>query len=147
MIRMFEVYFDDSGTDGNSEIAIAGCYVSTKRGWDEFTTAWDIVRDEEGFDAFHMADFVAPLHCGHKPFCDWDKPKKDRVYDRIATIINEHKRIGIACAVPKKPYDEIVPNDMKDIYGHEHYTFAVKKCMMQIRQWREESLIKTPMRY
>ena len=36
VIAMFTAYFDDSGTDRNSEIAIAACYVSTKRGWDDF---------------------------------------------------------------------------------------------------------------
>ena len=52
---MFTAYFDDSGTDGNSDIAIAACYISAKRGWDEFVEAWDHARREEGFDVFHMA--------------------------------------------------------------------------------------------
>ena len=67
---MFTAYFDDSGTDGNSDIAIAACYVSTKRGWDDFVEAWDRVRYEEGFDVFHMAEFVAKREMGHKPWCD-----------------------------------------------------------------------------
>jgi hypothetical protein len=31
-----EVYFDDSGTDANSSVAVASCYVSTKDQWDAF---------------------------------------------------------------------------------------------------------------
>ncbi|HUK48020.1 MAG TPA: DUF3800 domain-containing protein [Terriglobales bacterium] len=144
---MYEVYFDDSGTHRNSEVAIAACYVSTKRGWDSFVDAWDDARVEEGFDVFHMADFVAPRERGHKPFCDWDNAKKDHVYDRLAKIINENKRIGIACGVPKKAYDEEVPDELRIHYGREHYAFAVRKCLMSILEWRESSQIILPMRY
>jgi hypothetical protein len=144
---MFQVYFDDSGTDAKSEIAIAACYISTKRGWEAFVEGWDQARWEEGFEVFHMADFVARPEHGHKPFCTWNNSKKDHVYGRLADIINKNKRIGIACAVPKKAYDERVPDDLKVHYGTEHYAFAVRKCLMCILEWREASLITLPMRY
>jgi len=147
MIAMFEVYFDDSGTDPKSEIAIAACYVSTKGGWDKFVEAWDHARWEEGFDTFHMAHFVAPREHGHKSFCDWDNTKKDHVYSRLAKIINENKWTGIACAVPKKGYDEIVPDDLKIHYGKEHYTFAVRTCLIRLLDWRKASMVTLPMRY
>src|SRR5947209_1859486 len=98
---MFEVYFDDSGTDTQSPLAIAACYISTNRGWDEFIEQWDNVRYGEGFDVFHMADFAAYHDKTKKPFCDWNWDKRQRVYKRLATIINDNKRIGIAVAVPK----------------------------------------------
>src|SRR4051812_3533191 len=132
---MFTAYFDDSGTDPNCDIAIAACYISTKRGWDEFTKAWDDARCEEGFDYFHMAEFVAPRDHGHKPWCDWDDEKKWHVYRRLATIINNHKRIGIAAAVPKQIWDS-TPAHIHQHYGREHYTFAVRMCMNRIRLWR-----------
>src|SRR5208282_2955541 len=128
LIAMFEAYFDDSGTDPKSDIAIAACYVSTKRAWGEFVDAWDRVKREEGFDAFHMAEFAAPSGQGHKPFCDWDNQKKDRVYGRLARIINENKRIGIASAVPKKFYDALPPLIHK-YHGKDHYAFAVRMCL------------------
>ena len=42
-LAMFEIelYFDDSGTDGNTPVAVAACYVSTKKQWDEFVRNWD----------------------------------------------------------------------------------------------------------
>jgi hypothetical protein len=146
LIAMFEAYFDDSGTDGNSEIAIAACYVSTKRGWDDFVKAWDNARWEEGFDAFHMAHFVAKRDQGHKPFCDWDNHKKSHVYGRLAKIVNENKRIGIAAAVPKATWNR-VPERMRQHFGREHYTFAVRMCMQRILDWRERSLITLPIQY
>jgi len=146
LIAVYETYFDDSGTNAQSEIAIAACYVSTEPGWKRFVGEWDAARFEEGFDVFHMAEFVAPREQGHKPWCEWDNAKKDRVYKRLATIINDHKRVGIAAAVPKTVYDK-VPDRVRQHYGFEHYTFAVRSCLMKIWEWREKSLITHPMQY
>jgi hypothetical protein len=147
LLVMFETYFDDSGTDAGSPIAVAAAYVSTRRGWKEFVDGWDKVRREERFEAFHMAEFVAPPEQGHKPFCDWDGTKKERVYRRLAKIINENKRIGLACAVPKVSYDQVVPDWIKANYGKEHYTFAVRMLLNLIITWREKSKIILPMQY
>ena len=144
LIAMFEVYFDDSGTDSQSDIAIAACYVSTKRAWGRFVNAWDRVRHEEGFDVFHMAEFRAPREQRHEPFCDWDDDKKDRVYWRLANIINENKRIGIAVALPKEVYDQKVPERIRRSHGEDHYAFAVIKCLFLLAKWRDASLITLP---
>ena len=146
LIAMFVAYFDDSGTDRNCDIAVAACYVSTKRGWDDFVEAWDRARWEEEFDCFHMADFVAPNAQGHQPWCNWDDAKKKHVYARLAKIINDNKRIGIAVAVPKAIWDD-TPEHIRRHYGREHYTFAVRMCMTQILRWRERSMISLPIRY
>ena len=143
---MYEAYLDDSGTNTQSAIAIAGCYVSTEAGWRKFTKEWDQARDEEGFDVFHMAEFLAPRDQGHEPWCNWDDAKRDRVYRRLAGIINDNKRIGIGVAVPKSVYNS-VPQRIRDHYGNEHYTFAVRMCLMQISEWRAKSLISLPMQY
>jgi hypothetical protein len=146
LIAVYETYLDDSGTNAQSEIAIAAAYVSTEPGWRKFCREWDEARLSEGFDFFHMAEFVAPREQGHKPWCDWDNSKKDRVYERLARIINENKRIGVGVAIPKKLYDS-VPQRIRDHYGNEHYTFAVRMCIMQIAEWRAKSAISLPMQY
>jgi hypothetical protein len=143
---MFTAYFDDSGTDGNSDIAIAACYVSTKRGWDDFVDEWDRARWEEEFDSFHMADFMAPPGQKMKPWCDWDNAKKDHVYTRLGKIINRNKRIGIAVAIPKTHWDE-VPDWLRGHWGYQHYTVAVRMCLTAISKWRERTMITLPVRY
>jgi len=143
---MFTAFFDDSGTDRNSDIAIAACYISTNRGWEDFVKGWDDARWEEGFEVFHMAEFTAPRKQNHKPFCDWDNLKKEHVYERLANIINQNKRVGIASAIPKKIWN-CTPEKIKQHYGREHYTFAVRMCMMRILDWRVKSMIRLPMRY
>jgi hypothetical protein len=93
-----------------------------------------------------MSDFMAPPAQGKKPWCDWDKTKKTHVFNRLAKIINDNKRIGIALAVPKAIYDA-VPDRIKCHYGRQHYTFAVRICMNRIIAWRSKSLITLPVRY
>ena len=146
LVVMFTAYFDDSGTDNNSDIAIAACYISAKTGWDAFVEEWDRARWEEGFDVFHMAHFIAKPDQDHRPWCDWDHAKKDHVYKRLAKTINENKRIGIASAVPKAALD-LTPEKLRQFYGREHYTVAVRMCMLRIMHWRKRSLISLPIRY
>jgi Protein of unknown function (DUF3800) len=146
LIVMFTAYFDDSGTDRNSDTAVAACYISTRRGWDQFVTDWDHARVQEGFDAFHMADFTAPNSQGHRPYCEWDEAKKNHVYGRLARIINDNKRIGIAIAIPKEIWSR-TPERIQRHFGREHYSFAVRLCMMQILKWRKNIQIALPVRY
>ncbi len=150
LLSMFEVYFDDSGTDLQSPMAIAACYISTKRGWDSFVSAWDEIRSSEGFDVFHMVDFAASHDPSKKPFCDWDYIKRKRVYRRLAKAINDNKRIGIAFAVPQDVFNVVVPSLpswMQRRLGQYPYTAAVRFLMGAIRDWRERYGITLPMQY
>jgi hypothetical protein len=145
-LAMFTVYFDDSGTHSSSEIAVAACYISTDKSWGRFVKAWDDARWEEGFEAFHMANFAAKPEMGHEPFCRWDNVKKDHVYGRLAKIINDNKWIGIAAAVPTKSYD-LVPERHREYHGRTHYAFAVRACMQRIAEWRRRYSVTVPMQY
>jgi hypothetical protein len=146
LIGMYESYWDDSGTDSSCPLAIAACYVSRKSGWDRFTDAMFRIGREEGFEAFHMADFAS----GAEPFNDWDQPKKKRVFQRIAIAINENKLAGFGLAIPKEVLDRVVPTLPERIRakcGKHHYTFAVKATLTMIAKWRAESEIRLPMQY
>jgi hypothetical protein len=142
-----EIYFDDSGTDGGTPVAVAACYVSSKEQWGQFVKSWDKVRVDEGFDVFHMAEFVAKAEAGHKPFCDWDNTKKERVYGKLASIVNTRARMGFAIAVPKKPFDRFVFPEFKELYAKDHYTWAVKSVLGLVENWREKFGITIPMQY
>ncbi|MGA8539803.1 MAG: DUF3800 domain-containing protein [Terriglobales bacterium] len=147
-LAMFEIelYFDDSGTDGGTPVAVAACYVAQKSQWDEFVRNWDEVMAAEGFDMFHMAEFVAKPEMKHEPFCHWDNPKKDRVYARLASIINTRVRKGFAVAVPKQPFDEYIFDEFRE-YAQNHYVWAVKSLMGFIDNWRQQFSITVPMQY
>jgi hypothetical protein len=115
-----EAYLDDSGTDGNTPIAVAACYISSKEQWDHFARNWDEVRFAEGFDVFHMCEFVAKREAGHKPFCDWDNTKKDRVYKKLASIINTRIRRGFAVyAAKRKATGQLVTSEDRQRFALE----------------------------
>ena len=134
---MYEVYWDDSGTDPQSPIAIAACYISTKSGWDAFVEAFDEICWSEGFGTFHMVDFAAFHDKTKKPFCDWDHIKRKRVYERIAKAINDNKRTGMGIAIPKAAFDNLMPQTPEWLqwrFGKYHYTFAVRSLMGLIKR-------------
>lgn len=143
----FEVYCDDSGTDANTPVAVAACYISSKEQWDHFARNWDEVREREEFDVFHMCEFMAKPEAGHKPFCDWDRTKKDRVYRKLASIINTRINRGFAIAVPKAPFDRFVFQEFKDGFAADHYTWAIRTMLDMISDWRAGGQIYDPMQY
>jgi len=150
LLTMYELYIDDSGTHGDAPMAIAACYISTKRGWDNFVREYDNIRTTEHFDCFHMTDFAASPEKKMEPFCDWDGTKRKRVYQRIAKTINDNKRIGLGVAFPKELFDKVVPElpePLKTNYGKNHFAFAFKVLLTLIAIWRVKSQITLPMRY
>jgi hypothetical protein len=147
---MYEMYTDDSGTHAEHPLAIAACYISTKRGWRQFVDGFDSIRISEGFDEFHMADFVAKQEFGIKPYCEWDGTKRERVYRRIVKVVNDNKRVGLGIGVPKEVFDKVVPTlpePLRKKCGTNHYAFAVKVLMTMVAKWRLESAITLPMKY
>jgi hypothetical protein len=143
----FENYCDDSGTDGNSPIAVAACYVSSKAQWDEFVRKWNAVLLDEGFEYMHMAELVAKRDPGHKPLCDWDNAKKDRVYAKLANIINTRVRKGFGVAIPKDAFDKAAPKHFREHYANDHYTYAVHCCIGLIAEWRKQLGVTPPIQY
>jgi len=143
----YEVYFDDSGTDSRSPVAIAACYVATKVQWGELVRNWNETKEKEGFDFFHMTDFMVNPEKGVKPYCDWDERKKERVYNMLTTFIRIRARYGFALTVVKNDYDDLIPEEMKKHLGKDHYVWAVRCVMGRISEWREYWGMKRPMRY
>ena len=139
----FEVYFDDSGTHSESDIAIGSCFVAPKEQWDWFVKNLDEAREREGFDCFHMADCMA----GRKEFAGWNDVKRERVLRWLTEIIRTRATIGFSCGVPRKAWDEYTPERYVAIVGKRQYTFAVRSVMGIIEQWRTKFGYTQPMRY
>lgn len=150
LLAMYEMYTDDSGTHAGHPLAIAACYISTKRGWDQFVHEYDSIRVSEGFDDFHMVDFAAKPEYQVEPYCHWDGEKKKRVYRRIVKALNNNKRTGLGVGIPKDVFDKEVPKlpePLKRKCGKNHYAFAVRILMTMVQRWRLESGITLPMKY
>jgi hypothetical protein len=105
-MAMVTVYFDDSGTHEQSEIAVAACYVSDVRRWTAYQSAWRSILMEAGIaeHGFHMADFVARA----KPYDAWSDEKRDRVLHALLSVVKKYAYEGAIAAVVKPDYDRLV---------------------------------------
>jgi hypothetical protein len=137
------VHYDDSGTHPESSIALAACWVSTVDQWKDFERNWEELKQDEGFDTFHMTDFAA----GEKKFAGWSDDKKRRVLRRVCTIINTRVRVGYVASVTKKDYDEIITGRFRSYAGKYHYSFAVRTCAGFVAGWRKKYEQKSSMKY
>lgn len=137
----FETYWDNSeATPATADlpafpITIAACYVSTKEQWDEFNKNWKKALDDYGLAYFHMTDFMVSRERGVKPYCDWDQPKRDWFYYRLANIVNTRISTGFAFGVPNESFDLHTPQHFKDDLGKRHFTFAVRSVLDLVSQW------------
>jgi hypothetical protein len=140
---MFSVYFDDSGTHSESDIALAACYIGTLDRWERLVEDWDAARLDEGFETFGMADILG----GKGEFRGWDKEKRKRLIERLIMNIRCRASIGISVSVPKLAYDKAIQGRIRGRFGKFHYTFAVRSCLTQIKGWRERHGVTGPMQY
>ena len=146
LVPMFTLYCDDSGTHAQSDIAVAGCYIATVDQWKEFKRNWEEINAIENFGIFHMADFAGKYQQFAHP--EWqDAGKCERTIRALISIINTRVNIGICAAVIKSAYDEIVPPDIRERLGQNHYTFAVRMCIAFIHEWREKYGHTEPVQY
>ncbi|HXM99846.1 MAG TPA: DUF3800 domain-containing protein [Candidatus Dormibacteraeota bacterium] len=143
---MFTAYFDDSGTDENSKIAVAACYIGTVEQWDRLARAWDSIRREEhaAFEYFATADCLA----GAGQFAGWTWEKRDRLIRRLIAETRNRVRLGIGTAVIKADYDATLPGGWRRrVAGQTHFAFAVNICLMQIKRWRRRFKVSEPIQY
>jgi hypothetical protein len=131
----FEIYWDDSGTHDGSPIAVAACYIASREQWGRFVRDWDEARLREGFDDFHMKNFMSPPERGKEPFCHWDKRKKNRVYSWLASIINTRVRHGFAFAVPTESFEMYATEKIKKEITPDAFIFAVQMAFGMLAEW------------
>jgi hypothetical protein len=144
-MAMMTVYFDDSGTHHQSDIAVAACLVSDVMRWESYESEWNSVLDEAGIreSGFHMAKFVAR----RSPFDGWTEDKRDKVIKALIGTIERHVFAGMATAVVKKVYDTYVTGRLRARLGNYHYTSAVQSCLAFVEEWRRSSVVLEPMQY
>lgn len=132
-MAMMAVYFDDSGTHKESEIAVAACLVSDVQRWAKLEPLWKDVLEGAGVlsQGFKMADFVA-----HKPpFDGWSQIKRDQVLKNLISLINSCSLAGMITAVFKKDYDAVIQEPLLGKLGRYHYTFCVNSCIAHLGRW------------
>jgi hypothetical protein len=142
------IYFDDSGTHPESEMAVASCYIGHVEQWNELCRNWNEANEKEEFGTFHMADFVANKAQFKAPV--WaDKRKRDRTIMRLINIIRTRAEYGFSACIVKDAYDKHILADpvlVRKSYKN-HYSAAIHMCMAHIDEWRTKRNREEPIQY
>jgi len=132
------IYFDDSGTSPTNNIAVAAGRVARLANWIYFDHQWEKARKIQGdeFSCMHMAEFVNGAK--RSEFEGWSLSKKLRIAKRLRSIIKKSAIKGFALGVVKKEYDEVVPEGLRFQGFENHYTYAIRRVLGMINDWREK---------
>jgi len=100
---VFEAYFDESGTGGNSPaMVVAGAWAPVKK-WAEFERRWERELVAEKLTHFHMVD------CTHfkKEFKGWNTARRDGLLKRLIAIIGETVEMAATAGIVIADHDEL----------------------------------------
>lgn len=114
-MALIECYSDASGSSDQTNIAV-GAYVSTVDRWDRFKTLWKAQLEAEGVEYFRRSEMEPPFH-GEFAKLGWTKEYQIPVVRRLQTIIKGHTIKGVAKAVRNKAFAEMMPLQVKKMYG------------------------------
>ncbi|MCH7655901.1 MAG: DUF3800 domain-containing protein [Chloroflexi bacterium] len=123
MASLYTVYFDESGTHGESNVAVVAGFISNRTEWEAFSREWHQVLSDSGLDYFHMTDFENR----RRQFHGWTEDKKRDLLDKLLPIIHEHTFSSIGCIVLKQQFDSILSDVAKQICG-DIYGYAALTC-------------------
>jgi hypothetical protein len=143
LMTIFSVYFDDSGTHPESDIAVAACLVGTCDQWERNEQEW---RDAErifSFEKFGLSDVLG----GKDVYRNWPEHKRHELIRRMLGLTKLRARHGAVFAVIKRDYDEVMSERLKDKVGRFHYSFVVRACLQEIMHWRSDFNVLEPLQY
>jgi Protein of unknown function (DUF3800) len=144
-MAMFTVYFDDSGTSPSQHVAIATAMIIPARQIIRLEREWETLKRKEGFSCFHTAEFMA--NNSKSEFANWDEEKRQRVFKRVRDITKKYATRVFSFAVYKEDYDQIVPEDVREVSGKHHYSWAIRHVVTHLDLWKTASKIEPPLEY
>ena len=131
---MITVYVDDSGTSPSQHVAIATGLLVPGLDVLRMEKEWKTLQAKEEFSDFHTSEFVARNY--KSEFGKWDDVKHRRVYDRVRQIAKKYGVGALSVAVKKQDYEDVLPEDFRNLIGRNHYTWAFHHLLSILRARR-----------
>lgn len=106
-MAMLTAYMDESRTDEGKPYPVIGGYIAPVEEWLAFSGEWKAVLSDAGLTGFHAADCWS----NDKPFDDrrrWNMPAKERLVNKLLTVIEQHAIKSIVTAVDNDAYLESI---------------------------------------
>lgn len=127
---VFSFFIDDAGTSPSQHVAIATALVVPALQLLRLESEWGRFRTKEEFECFHTSEFV---HRNPKSeFANWDGEKQERVFRRVRQIALKYGSRAVSIAVNKQDYDEVVPMNVREHLGKDHYSWAVRQLLVNL---------------
>ena len=144
-MAMFTAYLDDSGTAPDQPIALCVAMLVPNSQIRSLESQWETFRRKEGFDDFHASECAYSTK--HKFFGSWPHSKRERTFKRVREFCKKFGVQALGFAVNKKTFDEVMPNEMKQAIGDDHYSWAVRNTATRVEEWRKTRGIKESVQY
>lgn len=100
-VMTITAYFDESGTNADSDAVVVAGYLATPDAWEQFETEWREALDDWHLDFFHMSEFAHRIN-GYK---HWTEEIRRERLNRLFGIINSHALGSVGTVVPRALYD------------------------------------------
>jgi hypothetical protein len=142
---MFTIYLDDSGTSPSQHVAIATAMIIPAMQIIRLEREWETLKRKESFSCFHTAEFMAKN--SDSEFANWSEEKRQRVFKRVRDITKKYATRVFSFAVYKEDYDQIVPEDVREVSGKHHYSWAIRHVVTHLDLWKTASKIEPPLEY
>ncbi|MGA8430381.1 MAG: hypothetical protein WB729_11215 [Candidatus Sulfotelmatobacter sp.] len=133
------------GTDPKQKVAIATGLIVPALRTAALEREWNTFKDNEQFKSFH----TSPCLAGNEKegFGDWDEPKKLRVLRRVRTIAKKYGVKAFSLAINKIDYEEIMPQEFRELAGRFHYTWAIRNLISLLDGWAISRGVETSYEY
>ena len=115
---MLEGYFDDSGTHGDARVVVWGGFVGTIDQWAGLDARWrqklkEPLPGKPRLEKFGLAD----CRWGVGDFEIYSAPERDLVQAEFRQIIIDASVIGLAYAVDRQAYENLLTNEARIFFG------------------------------
>lgn len=110
-----DAYFDDSNSHQGAELIMWAGFAGFSNQWDYLDEEWSALLDAEGLPFMSRADLIA----GREPFDRRDPSRAwyDHLVGAFRRIIFDAGLYGICAAVPREPWEKLVPVEHEQWLG------------------------------
>jgi hypothetical protein len=131
-VQLIEAYFDESGSDANSDVLCVAGYVFEKGSCAEMDSKWQAVLSNYKLPFFRMS---ACAH-GTKPFDALTLDQRIEVEKEMIRLVKQYAAYGTAVTVEPKRFDAIMPK-IPEIGSA--YSFCAHSILVSVRLWADKN--------
>ena len=145
VFAMITAYFDDSGTDAETQVCSVGGYLATVDQWNRFIPRWQELLSEYDVQQMHRTD----LETWHGEFTKdrgWEPTRRKNFLKKAHRIIKDFTYTPIGSAVVKKDFEDILPEPIKKFFGGE-YGWCAHECILAVSNWSDRAKHHEPIEW